>query len=93
MSNTSIGAGEFQGGNENHDGDPRNTTLGEKAPAEEPPAGAELIGEAAPEVPAGVPGSPARPGVAQAGKAYPDGPSVEAGPHEREAARGQAPRR
>ena len=93
MSNTSIGPGELQGGNENHDGDPRNTTLGEKAPAEEPPAGAELVGEAAPEVPAGVPGSPPRPEVSKGGRAYPDGPNVESSPWELEAARGKKPGR
>ena len=93
MSNTSIGPGEFQGGNENHDGDPRNTTLGEKGPAEEPPARAELVGEAAPDVPAGVPGSPPKPGVSKGGRAYPDGPNVESSPWELEAARGKKPGR
>ena len=41
MSNTSIGRGPASGGNENHDGDPRNTTLGE-AVKQEPPAGNEI---------------------------------------------------
>ena len=40
MSNTSIGRGPASGGNENHDGDPRKTTLGE-AVKQEPPAGNE----------------------------------------------------
>lgn len=92
MSNTSIGAGEFQGGNENHDGDPRHTTLGEDAPPGEPPAGAEAVSQAAPEVPAGVPGGKPRPGVAAGPGAYPDGPNVEASPWELDAARGKVPR-
>ena len=41
MSNTSIGRGPASGGNENHDGDPRKTTLGE-AVKQEPPAGNEI---------------------------------------------------
>ena len=36
--NTSIGRGPAGGGNENHDGDPTNKTLGEKV-GQEPPAG------------------------------------------------------
>jgi hypothetical protein len=53
--NTSIGAGESQGGNENHLGDPRHTTLGEDAPSDEPPAGAESIDEAGLGLPDGPP--------------------------------------
>jgi len=41
MTNTSIGRGPASGGNENHDGDPRKTTLGE-AVKQEPPAGGPL---------------------------------------------------
>ena len=37
-SSTSVGRGPASGGNENHDGDPRNKTLGEKV-GQEPPAG------------------------------------------------------
>ena len=40
--NTSIGRGPGAGGNENHDGDPTNKTLGEKV-GQEPPAGAEPV--------------------------------------------------
>ena len=42
MGTTSIGRGPASGGNENHDGDPRNKTLGEKV-GQEPPAGNEEI--------------------------------------------------
>lgn len=56
MSNdTSIGRGPAHGSNENHDGDPRNTTLGEAVSPDEPPAGNELIDEAAPDVPRSAP--------------------------------------
>ena len=65
-SNTSIGRGPAHGGNENHDGDPLNKTLGEKA-GQEPPAGSELIDDAGPDVPAGVPGAKAKPGIVQDG--------------------------
>ena len=47
-SSTSIGRGPAHGSNENHDGDPRNKTLGETASQEEPPIGNDLIDEAAP---------------------------------------------
>lgn len=60
MGNTSIGRGPASGGNENHDGDPRHTTLGE-AVTQEPPAGNDLE-QAAPEVPADVPDSRGQPG-------------------------------
>jgi hypothetical protein len=60
MSSTSIGRGPASGGNENHDGDPRHTTLGE-AVQQEPPSGNEFLDQAAPDVPADVPGSPAEP--------------------------------
>lgn len=40
MTNTSVGRGPASGGNENHDGDPRHTTLGE-AVEQEPPAGSQ----------------------------------------------------
>ena len=44
MSNdTSIGRGPAEGSNENHDGDPRNTTMGEKVSQDEPPVGNDLI--------------------------------------------------
>ena len=57
MSNdTSIGRGPAHGSNENHDGDPRNKTMGEKVSQDEPPAGNELI-EDTPDVPADAPDS------------------------------------
>ena len=50
MSSTSIGRGPASGGNENHDGDPSHTTLGE-AVEQEPPAG-NTTGEPQPPLPA-----------------------------------------
>ena len=91
-SNTSIGRGPAHGSNENHDGDPRHKTLGETASQEEPPVGGELTDEAAPDVPAGVPGSRPKPGIATGPQSYPDGPNVEASPWELEAARGKLPK-
>ncbi|HUS17028.1 MAG TPA: hypothetical protein VM536_18680 [Chloroflexia bacterium] len=88
MSSTSVGRGPASGGNENHDGDPRNTTMGETV-QQEPPAGAELIDEAAPDVPAGVTGGRAKPGIGKGAQSYPDGPNVEASPWELDAARGK----
>lgn len=64
MSNTSIGRGPASGGNENHDGDPRNTTLGE-AVKQERPAGNDLLDEAEPDVPADVQGGLPKPGIAK----------------------------
>jgi hypothetical protein len=59
MSNsTSIGRGPAHGSNENHDGDPRNTTLGEAASQEDAPSGKELVDDAAPDVPDGPPFAP-----------------------------------
>ena len=57
---TSVGRGPASGGNENHDGDPMHTTMGE-AVKQEPPAGNDLLDEAAPEVPAGVEGGKPKP--------------------------------
>lgn len=91
MSRTSVGRGPASGGNENHDGDPVRTTLGETVD-QEAPAGSELNDQAAPEVPAGVPGAPAKPGVAKGSQSYPDGPNVEASPWELDAARGKLPK-
>jgi len=76
MSSTSIGRGPAHGSNENHDGDPRNKTLGETASQDEPPVGSDLIDEAAPEVPAGVAGGRPRPGIANGAEADPGGPNV-----------------
>lgn len=91
MSNTSIGRGPAHGNNENHDGDPTHRTLGEGASQEQPPAGADLVEEAAPQVPPGVPGGRARPGVRQGPQSYADGPNVEDSPWELDAARGKLP--
>lgn len=64
MSSTSIGRGPASGGNENHDGDPRHTTLGESV-QQEPPAGSDLPAETPPTVPgAPVPAAPAKDGAA-----------------------------
>jgi hypothetical protein len=90
-SNTSIGRGPAHGRNENHDGDPLNKTFGETASQDDPPAGRELIDEAGPDVPAGVPGAKAKPGIAKGPQSYPDGPNVEASPWELDAARGKLP--
>lgn len=93
MSGTSIGRGPAHGSNENHDGDPTHKTLGEDATDDAAPAGSDdLLGQAAPEVPAGVPGSRPRPGIAKGPQSYPDGPNVEDSPWELEAARGKLPR-
>ena len=47
MSTTSIGRGPAHGGNENHQGDPLHTTLGEEV-QQEPPAGNEAAGDIEP---------------------------------------------
>jgi hypothetical protein len=90
-SSTSIGRGPAHGSNENHDGDPTNKTLGEKVGQDEAPAGNDVIDEAGPDVPAGVPGAKAKPGIAKGPGAYPDGPNVEASPWELDAAKGKLP--
>jgi hypothetical protein len=89
---TSIGPGANRGGNDspgNADGC-GNKTLGERAP-QQAPAGADIVEQGSPEVPAGVPGARPRPGVKKGPEAYPDGPNVEASPWELEAARGKLP--
>jgi hypothetical protein len=87
---TSVGRGPASGGNENHDGDPRKTTLGETV-GQEPAAGGTVVEDASPQLPSGVPGGNAKPGVTQAAQAFPDGPNVENSPGELEAARGNLP--
>jgi hypothetical protein len=89
-SNSSIGRGPAYGGNENHDSDPQHKTLGETV-EQEPPAGNDLLDQAAPDVPAGVSGGKAKPGIAKGPQSYPDGPNVEASPWELDAARGKVP--
>ena len=91
MSNTSIGRGPASGGNEDHDSDPLHKTLGEVV-GQEPPAGNDVLENAAPDLPAGVPGSPAKPGIAKGPQSFPDGPNVEASPWELDAARGELPK-
>jgi hypothetical protein len=54
MNHTSIGRGPASGGNENHDGDPTNKTLGEKV-GQEKPAGVEEGGPDGPDVEPGPP--------------------------------------
>jgi hypothetical protein len=88
---SSVGRGPAHGGNENHDGDPTHKTLGESVSNDEAPIGNELLDEVVPDVPAGVAGSPARPGIAKGPQSYPDGPNVEDSPWELEAARGNLP--
>ena len=91
-SNTSIGRGPAHGSNENRDGDPTHTTLGEGASQEEAPAGSDLLDKAAPDMPAGVKGAEPKPGIAKGPQSYPDGPNVENSPWELEAARGHLPK-
>ena len=90
---TSIGPDDDRGSNENPgnaDGC-GNKTLGTHA-TQAPPTGADALQGGAPEVPAGVPGTRPRPGVAKGPQSYPDGPNVEASPWELEAARGKLPK-
>ena len=89
-SNTSVGRGPAAGGNENHDGDPRNTTMGESV-KQEPPAGSSVGDNASIDLPSGVPGSPPKPGIAKGPQSYPDGPNVEDSVWELDAARGKLP--
>lgn len=90
-SNTSIGRGPAHGSNENHDGDPTNKTLGEGVSQEEPPTGNDILDDAAPDVPAGVQGGRAKPGIAKGPQSFPDGANVENSPWEPDAARGKLP--
>lgn len=92
MSNTSVGRGPAAGGNENHDGDPSNKTMGESV-NQEPPAGNDLVDDASIDVPAGLPGSKPKPGITKGPQSYPDGPNVEDSPWELDAARGKLPPR
>jgi hypothetical protein len=92
MSGTSIGRGPAHGGNENHDGDPTHKTLGEAVSQDEAPAGNDLLEQAAPDMPAGVQGGQARPGIAQGPQSYPDGPNVEDSPWELDAAKDKLPK-
>lgn len=89
MSNTSIGRGPASGGNENHDGDPRNTTLGETV-QQEPPAGNELSDHAAPDVPDDVAGSRPKPGIPKGPQSCPDGPNLADSPRELDASPGKS---
>jgi len=92
MSNTSIGRGPASGGNENHDGNPLQKTLGE-AVGQEAPAGVDdIVSEASPDMPAGVPGADPKPGIAKGPESFPDGPNVENSPWELDAARGKLPK-
>ena len=92
---TSIGPEGGKGGNDNPgnaDGC-GNKTLGDKA-TQQPPAGADtVLDEAGAQVPAGVPGARARPGIAKGAASYPDGPNVEDSPWELDAARGKLPKK
>lgn len=91
--NTSSGPDQDRGGNDNPgnaDGC-GNKTLGTHA-SDRPPTVQDGIEQAAPDVPAGVPGSRPKPGIAKGPAAYPDGPNVENSPWELDAARGKLPR-
>ena len=90
---TSIGPGGQQGGNEDHgNADGRgNKTLGEHGMPEPEKTGADVTDRAAPDVPAGVRGAKANPGIAKGPQSYPDGPNVEDSPWELDAARGNPP--
>ena len=79
MGNTSVGRGPASGGNENHDGNPSNTTLGETV-KQERPAGNDVLDVAAPDLPAGAQGGPAKPGVAKGPGSYPNGPNIAESP-------------
>jgi hypothetical protein len=90
LSNSSIGRGPASGGNENHDGDPLNTTMGETV-QQEPPAGNELNDEAAPDVPDGVKVSKPDPGIVTGPPSHPGGLDIETNPREPDPARGKLP--
>lgn len=92
-SNTSIGRGPASGGNENHDGDPTHTTLGETVGQERPAGADSVVDKGAPDVPAGVPGGKPKPGIAKGPQSYPDGPNVEDSPWELDAAKGKIDRK
>jgi hypothetical protein len=93
MSNsTSVGRGPAHGNNENHDGDPTHKTLGEGASQDDPPIGNDVLENASGDLPAGVPGGVAKPGIRKGPQSYPDGPNVEASPWELDAAKGKLPR-
>jgi hypothetical protein len=91
-SSTSIGRGPAHGSNENHDGDPRNTTMGETTSQDEPPLGSGLIDQAVPEATGGAAIGRARPGIASGPESASDGPSAEASPRGPGAARGKSAR-
>jgi len=76
---TSVGRGPASGGNENHDGDPTNKTLGEKVGQEEPAGADSVTDRAAPELSS----------IDKGPKSFPDGPNVEDSPWELDAARGK----
>ena len=91
--NTSIGPAGDRGGNDNPgnaDGC-GNKTLGEQA-AQQPAAGAGVLEQVAPQVPAGIPGGQPTPGIARSPASYPDGPNGEDSPWELDTARGKLPR-
>jgi hypothetical protein len=94
--NTSIGSNPDRGSNDdpgNADGC-GNKTLGDSdQAAEQPPTGADsVIDQASAQVPSGVAGGKAKPGIAKGAQAYPDGPNVESSPWELDAARGKLPK-
>ena len=87
-SSTSIGRGPAHGGNENHDGDPTHTTMGEGAPADEAPAGSGVADKAAPGVPSPAKGGPAARGIAEGPQSHPDGADAQDSRRKADDARG-----
>lgn len=90
--NTSVGRGPAHGNNENHDGDPTHNTFGEGGSQDDPPIGSDLLENASGDLPAGVPGGRAKPGIRKGPASYPDGPNVEDSPWELDAAKGKLPK-
>ena len=87
-SSTSIGRGPAAGGNENHDGDPGNKTMGESVQQEAPAGGANAQ---TPALPAEAPDGSAKPAIGNGPESMPEGPNVGPSPWEVDAARGKLP--
>lgn len=89
-SSTSIGRGPAAGGNENHDGDPSNKTMGESV-QQEPPAGSATAVPEEPELAAGLAVDSAGHGSGEQRESMPGGPNVGPSPWEVDAASGKLP--
>lgn len=90
--NTSVGRGPAHGNNENHDGDPTHSTFGEAASQDDPPVGNDVLEHASADLPGGLAGARAKPGIRQGPESPPDGPNVETRPQEPDAAKGRLPK-